>query len=124
MNEILTHIKLTPIGDILGYPASSVFIPRAVFDEYHLQAFDCTVIGEYLEICRLIVKDKGKGHGSRLLSDLDTWAKEKGLRLCLSPLPYADSSEQASRRLIAFYKRLGFIDTPEGEWCPEAMYKP
>lgn len=30
MNEVLTHIKLTPIGDILGYPASSVFLPREI----------------------------------------------------------------------------------------------
>ena len=79
MNPVLSQIKLTPIGHILGYPASCVFIPRAVFDEYHLRAFDCTVIGEYLEICRFVVKDKdrGKGHGSRLLSDLDAWAKER-----------------------------------------------
>lgn len=126
MNPVLSQIKLTPIGHILGYPASCVFIPRAVFDEYHLRAFDCTVIGEYLEICRFVVKDKdrGKGHGSRLLSDLDAWAKERGLRLCLSPVPYYTTPECTQERLISFYMKNGFIDVPDGMWCPEAMFRP
>lgn len=124
MTSILSRIQLTSIGEIFGRPAFSVFLPKEVFVEYHLKAFDCTVIGDYLDICRFVVQDKGEGFGSRLLSDLDEWARDRGLRLCLTPLPYADSSEKASRRLIAFYKRHGFIDTPEGVWCPEAMYKP
>lgn len=124
MNPVLSQIKLTPIGHILGYPASCVFIPRAVFDEYHLRAFDCTVIGEWLEITRFVVQDKGCGHGTRLLQDLDEWAKGRGLRLCLTPQPYYDSSDRAVIRLVRFYVRQGFVLTKEGEWCPEAMYLP
>ena len=124
MNPVLYNLKVAPIGDILGHPASCVFIPRVVFQEYHLKAFDCTVIGEFLEICRFIVKDRGQGHGSRLLSDLDEWAKERGLRLCLSPLPYYPEPESTQDRLVAFYRRNGFIDVPDEMWCPEAMYRP
>ena len=123
MTQILSLFVTTPIFEISGHPASCVFVPREVFQEYHLKAFDCTVIGEFLEITRFVIQDKGKGHGSRLLSDLNEWAKGRGLRLCLSPIPYADSSEEASRRLIAFYKRHGFVEIPEGVWCPAAMSK-
>ena len=59
MNPVLTQIKLTPIGDILEYPASSVFLPREIFVEYHLLALNCTIIGEWLEITRFVVQDKG-----------------------------------------------------------------
>lgn len=128
MNPFLSLIRVTSMGEfetkVLGHPASSVFLPREVFDEYHLKAFDCTIIGDFLEITRFVVQDKGKGHGSRLLDDLDEWAKGRGLRLCLTPLPYADSSEKASLRLIEFYKRKGFVFKPDDMWCPEAMYRP
>lgn len=119
----MAQLKVAPIGEILGHPASCVCIPRAVFDEYHLKAFDCTVIGEYLEITRFVVEDKGCGHGSRLLRDLDEWARGRGLRLCLTPQPYYDTNERSVKRLIRFYERNGFVLAQEGEWCPEAMYK-
>ncbi len=122
--EILTTLKIAPICEILGHPASCVFVPREVFQEYHLKAFDCTVIGEFLEITRFVVQDKGQGYGSRILADLDEWAKERGLRLCLTPQPYGDVSEKSQKRLIRFYERNGFVMVKEGEWCPEAMYKP
>ncbi len=124
MASILSQLRLFPIGNILGYPASSVYIPRVVFDEYHLKAFDCTVIGDFLDICRFVVKDRGRGYGSRLLTDLDEWARDRGLRLCLSPQPYYSTPECTSERLLAFYGRNGFIDVPDGMWCPEVMYKP
>lgn len=124
MNPILSLLETSEIYTILGHPASSVYVPREVFQEYHLKAFDCAVIGKFLEITRFVIQDKGKGHGSRLLADLDEWAKQRGLRICLTPQPYARSTEKASRRLIAFYRRNGFVFTPEDMWCPEAMYKP
>ena len=128
MNPVLSQIKVTPMGEfetvIFGHPASSVFFPRAVFNEYHLKAFNCTIIGDFLEITRFVVQDKGCGHGGRLLDDLDEWAKDRGLRLCLTPLPYGENSEMASRRLINFYKRKGFVLKPDDMWCPEVMYRP
>jgi len=124
MNPVLSELKIAPIGDILGQSASCVFVPRAVFDEYHLQAFDCTVIGDFLEITRFVVQDKGQGHGSRLLTDLNEWAKGRGLRLCLTPHPYGDISAKSMKRLIRFYERNGFVMVGSDMWCPEAMYRP
>ena len=123
MNPALSSLQLVPIGNILGHPAFSVYVPRAVFDEYHLKAFNCTVIGEFLEITRFVVLDRGHGHGTRLLKDLDEWAKGRGLRLCLTPQPYYHTDAQSVERLVRFYERNGFVFAQEGEWCPEAMYK-
>lgn len=124
MNPVLSQLKVAPIGDILGHPASCVFVPWVVFLEYHLKAFDCTVIGEFLEITRFVVQDKGQGYGSRLLADLDEWAKGRGLRLCLTPQPYGGVSEKSLKRLVSFYERNGFVMVNDDLWCPEAMYRP
>lgn len=124
MNPVLSLLKVALIGEILGHPAFCVFVPLVVFQEYHLKAFDCTVIGDFLEITRFVVKDKDRGHGSKLLTDLDEWAKGRGLRLCLTPQPYGGVNEKSLKRLIRFYERNGFVMAKEGEWCPEAMYRP
>lgn len=79
MNPVLSLLETSEIYTILGHPASSVYVPREVFQEYHLKAFDCAIIGEFLEITRFVVQDKGNGHGSRLLADLDEWAKQRRL---------------------------------------------
>jgi GNAT superfamily N-acetyltransferase len=123
-SSVLNALKTVPIGDIFGRPAQSVYVPPEVFKEYHLRAFNCTVIGEWLDITRFVVRDKGSGHGSRLLNDLDAWERGRGLRICLTPQPYGRSDEMSFNRLLRFYERHGFVMVGEGEWCPEAMFKP
>lgn len=75
MNPVLSLLKVAPISEILGHPASCVVIHKEVFQEYRLKAFDCAVIGEFIDITKFAVQDKGQGHGSRILADLGEWAK-------------------------------------------------
>ena len=45
--------------EVFGHPASSVFLPKEIFEEYRLKAFNCTVMGDFLEFTWFVVKDKG-----------------------------------------------------------------
>lgn len=64
-------------------------------------------IGEY-RICRMKIKDMGKGQGTLLMSQLCADADAAQVSLVLEASPYHDRTPKGVARLMRFYGRFGF----------------
>jgi len=67
----------------------------------------------YIYLNNIVLKNKGQGTGSKVLSDILDYANEKDKPVSLYPIAHKDSrkrkiNKENQRRLENFYKRLGF----------------
>jgi len=56
---------------------------------------------------RIRAGDRGKGYGSAIMRIIDDFAKKRGMYVTL--MPYPDNPRKYKKKLIKFYKRLGYI---------------
>lgn len=59
---------------------------------------------------------KGKGFGTAIMKELVKAADKFGVKMLLEPVPYQAPSgkdEEYTEKLIAWYKKIGFVEHPE-----------
>lgn len=76
-----------------------------------IQLFNYQIENNHLYIDNLIIKDKGQGYGSKLLSQIIKIAKERNKIVTLYAIPKKKRTKKQNKnaqlRLYSFYKSLG-----------------
>jgi len=71
-----------------------------------------------LEMDTLIVHDKGKGTGTKIINSVIEYAKKNKWVLSMTP---SDEFGSNLTSLINFYKRFGFVDNTGSNFVPKAQ---
>lgn len=92
-------------------------------NKYDLEKSNIYEFDNKISIDLIIVKDKNKGTGSKVMKEICEYADKNNKIIILSPSNEFGSSK---KRLIEFYKRFGFIENKDKNKIPgifETMYR-
>lgn len=93
--------------------ATVVAFSQNIKAKYELEKLSLSVHGTNLHLGMMVVpsNDRKSGVGTQVMNDLCAFADRNKLTITLSPASVSDSiGASSSTRLIAFYKRFGFVE--------------
>ena len=86
---------------------------KDIIEKYksQIQCFSYNLEGRYLYIQNIIIKDKNKGYGTKIMKEILLYAKKNNIKVSLHAVPLKQRTKKqnirAKQRLYNFYQSLG-----------------
>lgn len=86
---------------------------KEILEKYknQLQCFSYKLEGRFMYIQNIIIKEKNKGYGTKIMKEILLYAKKNNIKVSLHAIPVKQRTKKQNKlikkRLYNFYKSLG-----------------